>query len=379
MARSGSNLDDVRRRNLSAVLERVHHSGGLSRAELTAATGLNRSTVAALVAELAERSLVVEGEPGATNRVGRPSLSVAPHPGVLAVSVNPEIDAVALAVVGLGARVVHRERRPLPAIPTPDDAARVIAELLAAIPASVTRGARLAGVGVAVPGLVRASDGMVRWAPHLGWTDVPFAALVAEATGLPTFAANDAGLGALAEHLFGIGRGVEHLVYLNGGASGIGGGVIVGGVPLRGMAGYAGEFGHNRAATTTVLEDEVSRARLLSVLDTAPGDEGDLATAALAATDPVVLAELARQRRILSTALANAVNVLGPELIVLGGFLATLLESDRAGLAALVAEQAIPVAAEGVRLEPAALGADRLMIGAAELVFAGIIADPAAT
>ncbi len=59
----GDNADGVRRRNLSAILDLVHHGLAASRAELTAHTGLNRSTVAALVAELADLRLVEEGDP----------------------------------------------------------------------------------------------------------------------------------------------------------------------------------------------------------------------------------------------------------------------------------------------------------------------------
>ena len=198
-----------------------------------------------------------------------------------------------------------------------------------------------------MPGLVRASDGLVRLAPHLGWTDAPIRALVEEAVSLPTFVGNDASLGAIAEHLFGAGRGVDDVVYLNGGASGIGGGLIVHGIPIGGSGGYAGEFGQNRPgiaaqddrrAAGGVLEDEVSRARLLAVAGLPAADEPTLAAALAASDSPAVTAELARQRRILSTALANAVNVLNPSLVVLGGFLATVAESDPDALAAAVAD-----------------------------------------
>ncbi|WP_159601193.1 MFS transporter [Agromyces humi] len=84
----------------------------------------------------------------------------------------------------------------------------------------------------------------------------------------------------------------------------------------------------------------------------------------------------ARQRRILSTALANAVNVLNPSLVVLGGFLATVAESDPDALAAAVAAQAMPAAGEELVIRVAALGEDRLAIGAAELAFERLIADP---
>ena len=175
------------------------------------------------------------------------------------------------------------------------------------------------------------------------------------------------------------------MVYLNGGASGIGGGLIVHGSPVGGSGGYAGEFGQNRPgiaaqddrrAAGGVLEDEVSRARLLAVAGLHAADEPTLAAALAGSDSPEVAAELARQRRILSTALANAVNVLNPSLVVLGGFLATVAESDPAALAAAVAEQAMPAAAEGLDIRVAALGEDRLAIGAAELAFEQLLADP---
>lgn len=377
---AGDNADGVRRRNLAAILDLVHHGSAASRAELTALTGLNRSTVAALVAELAELGLLDEGEPVASGGVGRPSPGVRPNPSTVTIAVNPEVDAVTAAAVGLGARVDTRIRRPLDAVPDPATAVAVIAELVRELS---TRGRRVAGVGLAVPGLVRATDGTVRWAPHLGWREVPFARMVEDAVGLPVHADNDATLGAVAEHLFGAGRGVDDLIYLNGGASGIGGGVIVRGQPLTGRGGYAGEFGQNRPgsgdrlSSEGTLEDEVSRARLLDLLGLDGADEPALAAAIAGSTDPRVAAELRRQQGILAVALGNAVNVFNPELVVLGGYLATHLAWQQSGLFGAVAEATIPAAMEGVSIVPAALGEDRLLIGAAELAFRSVLRDPA--
>ena len=384
-AEGAGTFDGVHRRNLSKLLGLVHYEGPLSRARLTAATGLNRSTVAALAAELAELGLVEERAPGPTNRVGRPSPLVAAHPGVTAVAVNPEVDAVTIAAVGLDGRIPVRERLEVDHLVTPQETAELVADTIDEWRSGPLRDSRIVAIGLAVPGLVRAADGLVRLAPHLEWADAPIRTLVEGATGLPTVVGNDASLGALAEHLFGAGRGVDDIVYLNGGASGIGGGLIVHGVPVGGAGGYAGEFGQNRPgiaasddrrAADGVLEDEVSRARLLAAVGLAAADEPTLAAAIAASDSPDVAAELARQRRILSTALANAVNVLNPSLVVLGGFLATVAESDPEALAAAVTEQAMPAAAEGVDIRVAALGEDRLAIGAAELAFQGLLADP---
>ncbi|WP_157001627.1 ROK family transcriptional regulator [Agromyces laixinhei] len=385
MSDRAGTFDGVHRRNLSKLLGLVHLEGPLSRARLTGATGLNRSTVAALVAELVELGLVEERAPDPTNRVGRPSPVIAPHPDVTAITVNPEVDAVTIAAVGLDGRIPMRERLEVDHLVSPEETARLVADILTAWRSGPLSRARIVAVGLAVPGLVRASDGLVRFAPHLEWVDAPLRTLVERATGLPVVVGNDASLGALAEHLFGAGRGVDDIVYLNGGASGIGGGLIVHGMPVGGAGGFAGEFGQNRPgiasrddrrATGGVLEDEVSRARLLEVAGLAGADEPTLAAALAASDSPQVSAELARQRRILATALANAVNVLNPSLVVLGGFLATIAESDPDALAAAVAEQAMPAAAEDLSLRVAALGEDRLAIGAAELGFQALLEDP---
>jgi predicted NBD/HSP70 family sugar kinase len=380
----GSTLDGLRRRNLSIVLDQVHRTGPLSRAAITAATGLNRSTVAALVSELEDQGLLVEGNPLATARVGRPSPLVSVAHAPAAIAINPEVDAITIGVVGLGARVDEIIRHEVDHVVGPEEAVAIIGELVDGL-AERLRGRRVVGAGLAIPGIVRAADDVVRWAPHLGWRETPISAMLAARLGIPCRAANDATLGAQAEQRFGSGRGISNLVYLHGGASGIGGGVIVRGEVVTGRDGYAGEYGQNRPGAADddrrtaggALEDEVSRDRLLAVLHLPIGtDELELAAALLASRDRAVLEEIARQQRILGVAIANAVNVLNPSLIVLGGFLSSLELADPEGLAAEAERAAIAAAWEGTRIVPAELGAAHLLIGAAELAFAPLVNDP---
>ncbi|MFJ4173176.1 ROK family protein [Microbacterium sp. NPDC089696] len=386
MPSSTSPATGTRPHNLARLLRLVHELGAQSRAELTETTGLNRSTIADLVAELVRRGLVEESVPDIPGRVGRPSPVVTASSRVVAIAVNPEIDATEIAAVGLDRSILLRERIAHDAVPTPDDVVAVIVERLSAWREGALTDARVESVGIAVPGLVRASDGVVRNAPHLHWTDVPLAERVRSATGLPVFVDNDATLGAIAEHRYGAGSGIDDVVYLNGGASGIGGGLIIHGIPVTGAGGYAGEFGQNRPRISDdadrrtddgVLESEVSRRLLLDAVGLTDADDDTLDAELTASESPAVIEEVARQTRVLVSALANAVNVLNPGAVVLGGFLATLAGLRGEALVDDVAGLAMAESAGGLELRPAALGADRLLIGAAEFAFAALLADPA--
>jgi predicted NBD/HSP70 family sugar kinase len=387
----GNNLDVVRRRNLSLVLRRVHELGGISRAVLTRETGLNRSTIAALVVELVQLGLVVETVPEATNQVGRPSPVILPAERAVAITVHPELDAATVSLVGLGGRVIRRESYPTRGLPSPREVVDIASSAIAAMQGELA-GRRVAGIGLAVPGLVRASDGVVTLAPHLEWHDEPVGDMLREATGYEVFAANDASLGAIAESIRGAGRGVDDLVYLNGGASGIGGGIIAGGVLLGGASGYAGEIGHTlvnsaglacHCGSTGCLETEVARAPLLEALDLAPTESArleEVLLAQLAAGAPPALAALVdRQVGYLARALANTVNIFNPDLILLGGFLGSLHAAAPEKLDVLVHSMALVGPRGQVRIDRATLGPSIIELGAAELAFRVLIDDPAAT
>lgn len=386
--RIGSNSDHVRRHNLSVILGLAHRTGGLSRAQLTKQTGLNRSTIAALVAELVGRQLVVEMEPDSSGQVGRPSPMVRPNPRAVGLAVNPEVDAITIGVVGLGGKVLKRIRYPTPNGASATEAVTICAAVIEGMRSELDAGYRTVGIGVAVPGLVREQDGLVRLAPHLGWVDEPIARMLTDATGYPVVAANDASLGALAESTFGAGRDVTDLIYLNGGASGIGGGVISGGVSLVGIAGYAGEFGHTLVNSAGVicscgalgcLETEVARAPLLKLVGLTDADGDELELALTVSRSPAVLAVVERQLDYLAVALRNAINVFNPRLVVLGGFLGSLYAVAPAYLDQKLAHQTLHAAREGVTISRTQLGSDLLMIGAAELAFESILSDPASS
>ncbi len=383
MAERGG-TEDVRRRNLSAVLTAVHRSGPLTRAALVQRCNLTRSTMGALVGELADLGLVYETDAGAA-RVGRPSPLVHANERVVALAVNPDVDAVTVGVVGLGGKVHRRIRYATSSVPSLDEAVNITRAVVEGLAVELEGTRHILGVGLAVPGLVNADKGVVRLAPHLGWKDVDVVGPFREALATPAMAANDATLGTLAESIFGAAGGYQDALYLNGSASGIGGGAMVGGRPLSGSSGYAGEFGHMvvqpggeacHCGRRGCLETEVNLERLLHVAGLDHADAEQLEDALLSGPSFPVLREIRRQADVLAVALSNLVNVFNPEVIVLGGFLGALFAADGDRLSAAVATAPISGLGAEVRLARAALGAELLLVGAAEAVFAGVLAEP---
>ncbi|MDG4665348.1 ROK family transcriptional regulator [Mycobacterium sp. 236(2023)] len=376
----GTSTDDVRRRNLSSVLTLVHRRRALSRAELTRHTGLSRSTTKDLVEELVARGLVEESPASSVSQVGRPSPIVRPSNRVLAIAVTPEVDAVTVGVVSLGGAVLDVVRRPTERVPTAADTVAIAAEVIHDIRDALTGGQVVTAIGVAVPGLVHGPESVVQLAPNLDWHDAEIGQMLSSATDLTVYAANDANVGANAEHLFGKHQDADHLIYVNGGPSGIGAGFVVAGELLEGVAGYAGELGHTyvgggeqcHCGSIGCLETEVTQAPLARLLTEMDGGAGADPFAHTHAERDV----LARQGKYLAIALGNAINMLNPRLIVLGGFLRVFPAFAGAVLHEELTLRSMGAPRDLVRVVAATLGADTLVIGAAELAFAPVLADP---
>ena len=246
---------------------------------------------------------------------------------------------------------------------------------------------------MAVVGVVRRDDGFVSAAPNLGWRDVPLGQALTAAFGaaVPIVVANEADLGALAEQRRGAAAGAEDVIFLSG-EVGLGGGLIVGGRPLTGIAGFGGEVGHMpvnpvsgstcRCGSIGCWETEVGEPALLAragwpVDGGRAAVEGVLAQAATG--DATALAALGRCR-----ALARASDSPGSSTcstrarVVLGGHLASLHRFVAATIEATSSTSAH--SARRVRsstIVPATLGVDAAVLGAAELAFESLLADPA--
>lgn len=384
--------DELRRHNLTTILDRLHVSGPMSRSELAQRTGLNRSTIADLIGELRGLGLVEEG-PGVTSSgPGRPSPVARVRPeGATVLALELSVDSIAVATVGLGGHVYNQLRLARPRgrfspEETVEDIARLAQPLLASLPADHV----LVGVGVAVAGVVRRSDGFVHLAPNLGWRNVPLGAVASGRLGLtdPVALANEADLRALAEYRHGVGAEAGQLIYVTGEA-GIGAGIIQDGQPMLGAAGYAGEVGHTlinpegrrcRCGARGCWETEAGEAALArrAGLTNLVGQELlDEVMARAGADDQRTLNALAETGRWLGLGIGNLVNVFNPDLIVVGGIFHELLPLLEKPMLEGVDEVALDAPRESVRVERGVFGIDAALLGAAELALSGVIANPA--
>lgn len=246
-------------------------------------------------------------------------------------------------------------------------------------------------LGIGAPGPVESEAGVVVSPPNLpGWDRVPLRAKVEDTLGIPTFLENDANAAALGEWCFGAGRGSEHMLYVTV-STGIGGGFILGGKLYGGSSGAAAEVGHmtilpqgphcmcgNRGCLEAVASGTAIARNAVELIErgvptliadlaaTDPDGVGAKLVAEAARAGDSVAEEIIREAMsFLGIGVANLVNLLNPELIVVGGSLTKMGDTLFDPVKRAVNQRAFPFSAERVRVIPAELGDQVGVIGAA--------------
>ena len=232
--------ETARHINRRIALSIIRRHQPMSRAELARRSGLQRSTVSAIIHQLISEGWVTEGATGKSARGRRPRLLHlnVERAGIMAVDLRPGTTRVGLA--GIDARFLMQT-----AWPTPSTPAEFAGELARTVKAfrSAHREIVCEGMGVSVPGRVD-DTGRLMFAPNLGWGQVDLRKLLESTVGLPVVLENAASACALAELWFG--RQPDHVRDLIAVtvSEGIGVGVLFNGQLVRGTNSMAGEFGH---------------------------------------------------------------------------------------------------------------------------------------
>jgi glucokinase len=292
----------------------------------------------------------------------------------------------AVLIAGDAGQVLERRTVPTPAT----EPGEIVRALVGAATGLMTNQVRAIGIGAA--GMVDRA-GIVRYAPNLAYRDIALGSLVREAVGVPCHVENDGNAAAWAEYRFGAGRGVRDLLFVGVG-TGIGGGIVSDGHLYRGMSGFAAEIGHivvepdgplcgcgNRGCWEQLASgsaiQRLGRARAREHPDSLPvsmagGDPeavtGAMVTRAAHLGDEIAVRVLAEVGGRLGEGIAGLVNVLDPEVVVIGGggmdAGELLLGPARSSFKTTVEA---PGSRSNVPLRPAELGADAGGVGAALL------------
>jgi predicted NBD/HSP70 family sugar kinase len=302
--------------------------------------------VSRLVAELIALGVVRETGRAGGGRAGRPSTRLELGDTVMAIGTEVNVDYLSVLVIDIAGREVLRERHPFDASVGPDASLAALLALIRrtrrGLAARLDRPAPvLAGVTVAVPGLVDVAAGLVTEAPNLRWRDVAVAEPLQRALGLgptPVHVGNDANLAAIAEYRSGEWAGTPNLVYITG-EVGIGGGIIVGGQPLLGTRGYGGEVGHMNVMpggplcgcgrrgcweACIGLNALLQSARQEPRSNAPPERKIEPIVRRARAEDPGTLDVLRELGRWIGVGAANLANLFDPQVIILGGYFAGL-------------------------------------------------------
>ncbi len=283
-------------------------------------------------------------------------------------------------VVGPDGEVTHRQRQPTMAAEGPDALLDRVVSMLSAMCGDLDRdGTPVTAVGLAVPGLVDETAGVVRFAANLGLKDVQVTSIVSQRLGVPAYLGHDVRSGALAEGVLGAACGVQDFLFLPVG-TGIAAAVVLGGRVQVGTSGGAGEIGHLvveadgppcRCGARGCLETLASAsalARRYRELVPGPPLDADVVAGLAASGDPSAAAVWSSVVDVLGRALAYAQSLLDLDLVVVGGGLANA--GNLLGDLGVVVASHLPWQ-KSPRLAKAALGDAAGSLGAALVARAG--------
>lgn len=355
------------------VLRLIRENGVATRAELGRLTGLSRPAVAARVAALIDRGLVLERSDGPSTGGRPPARLEFNAAGGTVLVANLGQSRGQLAVCDLAGAVLARADGP-PAETTPGKTIpRLLDQWTSLLESSGIDPGTVRGAGLGVPDAVEHAAGR--------WDGVEIGPPISDRFGVPAYLDNEVNAAALGEHQAH--PGVDDLLFVKV-STGIGAGVIAGGDIQRGALGAAGEIGHVPVPSTAEVPCRCGNVNCVEAVAggtalLARSPAADLpALAALArAGDPATVALLRDAGRRIGEVVATAVNLLNPAVVVLGGDLVGGDDHLIAGLREVVYQRSTALATRSLRIEPSRLGEAAGLRGCAAMVLDRILAPEA--
>jgi predicted NBD/HSP70 family sugar kinase len=393
-------LTDKERKNL-AILEVVRKNGPISRTDISKLTELNIVTVSNYVNHYIKKGLVVEGDLDESTGGRKPVLvELNPKAGYI-VGVGLNMMSMVGVLVDLEINVVTELKRER----LPDNSEQVIQQMVDLAAEIIQKAeidkSRIVGVGVGVPGIIDERGRTIRWPQSLGDKDISICTSIKDTfekkLGIPAFVENDANAAVLGEKWLGLDRDVRHMVYM---FSGVGCGILINEEIYRGATGAAGELGITSMRATRDFTQKIAtqlgrwemdigmvrhaRERLDKgepslIKDYVKGDLDKISfkdiVRAVKEKDALAIKVAEQAGQDLGRKIAFIVNLLNPEVVVIGGGIedcgAALLDAVKS----TVKEWAVEEAATQVKVIPSAFGENAVALGVVGIVAREVFAQ----
>lgn len=337
-------LDQIRERNRRIVLQCIRDAGTIARVEIAGLVDVSPATVSVVTGELLADGLIetVEQEPPSSPPGrGRPKTLLRLRPNAAhAVGIKLALHQAAVSVTNFVGDVLASDTVPItPEQRRPDRIIKLCEKQIGRmLKAAGLEHDQLLGVGIGVSGCVTYETGVMNWSPMFPDRDVPLKSVLEERTGLKVVVDNECNLAGLAEKWFGLGKTHPSYILVTV-EHGVGMSIVLNQQIHRGARGFAGEFGHTiidldgapcRCGQSGCVEAYVADYALLgqaeALVGHVPIDDQRAVQEALDALaersdagDPEAVAIFERAGEILGIALANAVNVFDPPVIIISG------------------------------------------------------------
>lgn len=374
----------IRYLNELRALNVLFRGGGMSRADLARALGLNRSTTGNIISNLRNDALVIERPEtgrGTEVRTGRPGINIELNPeGGTFIGAEIGVDRITVVAIDLAANELQRESIAFPtAEKDPALGIEATVALIQRVIGRVTHRQSIRGLCVSLPALLD-RQGLVINALLLGWQNIPLRDLLIEKVGddFPIAVENDANAFGIAETYVNVSAKTETIAFLLI-ESGVGGGIVIGGKLFRGSSGLAGEFGqivlggegfYRGRTRPGHVESYVGKEAVLARYQwhgaDASADIEQLLTA-LRAGDTIALKTAKDWGQKLALGLTQVTSVLNPSSIILGGSVAPIFNWAQAEVTEAMQREFIGgfpmplVQVSALGLEGPALGSALLM------------------
>jgi N-acetylglucosamine repressor len=398
------NRELIKQINRSIVLNLIKSNGPLSRTDIARLSGLSLATVSSLTGELLSQGFAQEtGEAESTGGRRPVLLRLNPRAGYV-VGLKLTEESIVSALTDLEANVLYSRVTPVTDVDQVDVGLAALQEAVEeTLRESQVPREKVIGIGIGLAGVIDSQAGVCRYSPFLRWRDIQICEPIEQHFRLPVFIENDVNTLTIAEQWFGVGHGVSHFLVVTLGR-GIGLGIVLNGQFYAGARGGAGEFGHitleidgplcdcGKRGCLEALAADPALVRMAYEIVQSPGADADSPLhrslrrtgrltvddvwQAAEAADPAALAVLDRAGHYLGLGIAQLVNILNPQLIILAG------EGVRGGEVRLkpvreaVQQHALPSLANELKLVVEPSGDETWARGAACLVLGELFKHP---